>query len=210
MGQKPGYSDLPDDLPRPEDDGAARHLLGSTMPDVTLSATTGERIELAHLPRRTVLYAYPMTGVPGVPLPQGWNDMPGARGCTPQALAFKDHTPEIEAMGADVYGLSTQGSDYQRELVDRLHLPFPILSDADLSLTRALGLPTFEVDGKTLLKRLTMIVKDDVIEHVFYPVFPPNEAAATVLAWLGLHPATPAGPRSGVGQPDVSTKEQSS
>lgn len=210
MGQNSGYGDLPHDLPRPEDDGAARHLLGATMPAVTLPATTGENIELARLRRRSVIYAYPMTGVPGVPLPQGWNDIPGARGCTPQTLAFKDHRAEIEALGADVYGLSTQDSAYQSELVERLQLPFPILSDADLALTHALDLPTFEVEGKTLLKRLTMIVTGGIIEHVFYPVFPPNEAAATVLAWLARHPATITRPPETVGRPDIAAEEETS
>lgn len=135
------------------------------------------------------MYAYPKTGVPGVPMPDGWDAIPGARGCTPQALAFKDHAEEIAEFGARVFGLSTQTTEYQRELVERLHLPFAILSDEALSLTRALQLPTFEVEGETLLKRLTLIVNEGAVEHAFYPVFPSDKAAETVLAWLRDDPS---------------------
>ena len=175
---------LPDNLPRPEDDGGADHLNGMKMPEIKLRSTTGEIINAGKISGRAVIYIYPMTGNPKTPLPEGWNDIPGARGCTPQSLVFNDAHAEIKQFGAEVFGLSTQDTDYQREMAERLELSFPVLSDADFALTRALNLPTMEVAGMTLLKRLTLIVKDGTIEHVFYPVFPPNEAASTVLAWL--------------------------
>jgi peroxiredoxin len=184
MSDQSNYQELPEDLPCPEDDGAANHLAGMKLPKISLRATSGELVNLAELPRRAVIYAYPMTGVPGVPLPMGWDDIPGARGCTPQACAFRDHANEIAELRADVYGLSTQDTGYQRELVERLHLPFALLSDADLELARALSLPTMQVEGKTLLKRLTMIVSGGAIEYVFYPVFPSSAAASVVLDWL--------------------------
>lgn len=137
---------------------------------------------------RTVIYCYPMTGVPGKPLPEGWDMIPGARGCTPQTCSFRHHYQELSQVKADVFGLSTQTTEYQREMADRLHLPFQILSDADFRLCDALRLPTFEVDGMRLVKRLTMIVRGGRIEHVFYPVFPPNESADQVVRWLRDHP----------------------
>jgi peroxiredoxin len=175
---------LPSGLPEPEDDGAADHLPGATLPDVALPATDGSTVRVAEL-SRTVLFGYPRTGQPGVePLVEDWDLIPGARGCTPEVCSFRDlHTAFAEA-GAGVYGFSTQDTDYQREAAERLHLPFPLLSDADLALTRALPLPTFEVAGQTLLKRLTLVVRDGTIEHVFYPVFPPDGHADEVLAWL--------------------------
>jgi peroxiredoxin len=179
---------LPADLPEPLDDGAAAHLTGMAMPAMTLPATTGEgvRVDLAPADaRRLVLYAYPRTGRPGEdPLTPDWDLIPGARGCTPQTCAFRDHAAELHAAGAAVAGLSTQDTGYQREAAERLHLPFPLLSDAGLRLTRALRLPTFEVAGHTLLKRLTLIIHDGVIEHVFYPVFPPDAHAGEVLRRL--------------------------
>lgn len=172
-------------IPAPQDDGAARHLSGMNVPSVPLRATDGARIDLSSLPGHVVIYAYPRTGVPGVENPPGWDLIPGARGCTPQTCAFRDHFSELKAAGADrVFGLSTQGTPYQREVAERLHLPFPLLSDESLQLTRALKLPTFETSGMTLLKRLTLVILDGRIEHVFYPVFPPDRNAADVLAWL--------------------------
>jgi peroxiredoxin len=172
-------------LPAPVDDGAARHLPGLTIPEVTLPATGGSDVSLASLSGRTVVYAYPLTGRPGAPLPEGWDEIPGARGCTPQNCAFRDHYAELLAAGADcVFGLSTQDTAYQTEAAERLHLPFPILSDAALRLTTALKLPVMLVDGATLLKRMALIIDDGVITHVFYPVFPPDRNAAEVLAWL--------------------------
>jgi peroxiredoxin len=177
--------DLPDDLPVPVDDGAARHLAGLALPDVTLTATDGAGINLARLPGRTVVYIYPRTGRPGQALPTGWNGIPGARGCTPQSCSFRDHFDELRSLGVrQLYGLSTQDSDYQREAVERLHLPFAILCDAEFALQRALRLPTFEVDGMVLLKRMALVIDDGRIAKVFYPVFPPDRSAAEVVAWL--------------------------
>ncbi len=184
MSGQTNLSQLPADLPAPEEDGGAQHLLGMRLPTISLAATSGELVNLAALQRRTVIYAYPMTGVPGVPLPPDWDAIPGARGCTVEALAFKDHRTEIAELGADVFGLSTQDTAYQQEMADRLHLPFPVLSDASLELAQAMRLPMMEVDGTVLLKRLTMIVNGGVVEQVFYPVFPPDAAAATVAEWL--------------------------
>ena len=176
---------LPDNLPVPQDDGAARHLKGLRLPDLALAATDGAAVNLSRLKGRTVVYVYPRTGRPGVPAPDGWDAIPGARGCTPQSCGFRDHFADLKRLGvARLYGLSTQDTDYQREAVERLHLPFAILSDAGLALTRALKLPTFSVDGMTLLKRMVWVIDDGVISHVFYPVFPPDRSAATVVAWL--------------------------
>ena len=178
-------SSVPADLPVPRDDGACAHLPGVRMPALTLPATRGAPVNLAALPGgRTVIFAYPMTGQPGVALPPGWDAIPGARGCTPQNCAFRDAHAAFAALGAGVFGLSTQSTAYQREMVERLHLPYPVLSDADFALTDALGLPTFEADGTRLLRRATLIVRAGVIEHVFYPVFPPDRSADDVLAWL--------------------------
>ncbi len=172
-------------LPAPVDDGAARHLPGLARPEVSLRATDGSDVSLGTLRGRTVVYAYPLTGRPGAPLPEGWDDIPGARGCTPQNCAFRDHHAELLAAGADrVFGLSTQDTAYQREAAERLHLRFPILSDAALRLATALELPVMLVDGATLLKRMALIIDDGVITHVFYPVFPPDRSAIEVLAWL--------------------------
>ena len=182
------FQDLPPNLPVPEDDGASDHLPGTSLPRVSLPSTSGERVDLSGLPGRTVVYCYPMTGRPGRNLPEGWDDIPGARGCTPQSCGFRDHHAEILALGARVYGLSTQGTDYQREVAERLDLPFELLSDEGLAFARALNLPTFEADGATLLKRLTLVVEDGRVEKVFYPVFPPDENAREVAAWLLQHP----------------------
>ena len=172
-------------IPAPLEDGAADHLTGARLPSVALEATDATRIDLSSLTGRTVVYAYPRTGEPGVPVPKDWDLIPGARGCTPQSCAFRDHFAELKQLGVDhLFGLSTQDTTYQREVVERLHLPFPLLSDEDLTLTRTLRLPTFEANGMTLVKRLTMVIRDGVIEHVFYPVFPPDRNAADVVAWL--------------------------
>ena len=177
--------ELPDDLPVPVDDGAAKHLTGLALPDVTLAATDGAKVNLSRLAGRTVVYIYPRTGRPGQAMPTGWNGIPGARGCTPQSCSFRDHFDELRGLGVrQLYGLSTQDSDYQREVVERLHLPFAILSDADFALQRALRLPTFEVDGMVLLKRMALVIDDGRITKAFYPVFPPDRSAAEVVAWL--------------------------
>lgn len=174
-------------IPAPVDDGTARHLAGQAMPPITLPATDGSEVDLAKLAGIAVIYAYPMTGRPDTPLPDGWDMVPGARGCTPQSCAFRDHFAELRALGAEhLYGLSTQATDYQREAAERLHLPFPLLSDRDLRLANALRLPTFAMAGMRLLKRLTLIVAHGSIEHVFYPVFPPDRSAADVIEWLRI------------------------
>jgi peroxiredoxin len=176
---------LPTDLPVPVDDGAARHLAGMRLPPLALPATDGTEVDLAALSGRSVVYIYPRTGRPGVPLPEGWDAIPGARGCTPQSCSFRDHFAELQALGvAHLFGLSTQDTEYQREVVERLHLPFAILSDAGLRFTRALKLPTFTVAGMTLLKRMVLALDDGTIVKASYPVFPPNESAGAVVAWL--------------------------
>jgi peroxiredoxin len=172
-------------IPAPLDDGATRHLVGARMASVPLRATNGEIVDLSVIPGRVVVYAYPRTGRPSVDNPDGWDMIPGARGCTPQSCSFRDHFAELKALGVDhLFGLSTQDSDYQREAAERLHLPFAILSDEHLELTRAMNLPTFETSGMTLLKRFTLVIDNGTVEHVFYPVFPPDRSASDVVEWL--------------------------
>lgn len=179
---------LPGDLPAPADDGAADHLRGMRLPSVPLPSTDGGDVDLSALPGRTVVYAYPRTGVPGEdPLVPDWDSIPGARGCTPQSCGFRDHHGELAAAGSAVLGLSTQDTAYQREAVGRLRLPFALLSDADQRLTTALRLPTFVAAGETLLRRLTLLIEDGEVRHVWYPVFPPDSHAADVLDWLRRH-----------------------
>jgi peroxiredoxin len=169
----------------PEDDGGARHLTGLRLPSIPLAATHGAPVALSALSGRTVVYIYPRTGVPGRQMPEGWDAIPGARGCTPQSCGFRDHFAELKRLGvAQLFGLSTQDTAYQSEAVTRLHLPFPILSDAHFALTHALSLPTFVVEGVTLLKRMAWVIDNGVITKVFYPVFPPDKSAAEVIAWL--------------------------
>src|SRR6202022_3561470 len=177
-------------IPAPADDGAAPHLVGMTIPRVSLVATNDTSVTLAALPGRTVVFAYPRTGEPGkIALVDDWDMIPGARGCTPQTCAFRDLFADLKAAGAKhVFGLSTQSNDYQTEMASRLHLPFPVLSDEKLALTRALDLPTMQVAGLTMIKRLALIVDDACITHVFYPVFPPDQNAGDVLAWLKENP----------------------
>jgi peroxiredoxin len=176
---------LPRNIPAPADDGAAAHLPGSDLPSLALVATDGSRVDLSAVPGRVVVFAYPRTGQPDQePLVPDWNMIPGARGCTPQTCGFRDLAQEFGALDCRLFGLSTQEPAYQREMAKRLHLPFPVLSDADLALASALQLPTFEVAGHVLLKRLSWYAVDGRIEHVFYPVFPPDQNAELVLAWL--------------------------
>jgi peroxiredoxin len=183
------FVDAPDwsSLPAPEDDGATDHLRGLTMPSVALPATSGEIVDLSALKGRTVVYAYPRMGTPGTANPEGWDMIPGARGCSPQSCSFRDHFGELRALGvAHLYGLSTQDTAYQAEAAERLRLPFPILSDEHLTLARALNLPTFKTGGMTLLKRFTLVIDDGRIGRVFYPVFPPDRSASDVVEWLSV------------------------
>lgn len=179
----------PSDLPRPVDDDAATHLVGMMLPKLGLRSTAGRVVELSELSAlRTVIYCYPMTGGPGKPLPENWDAISGARGCTPQACNFRDHHRDFRQLGAQVFGLSTQTTEYQREMAERIHLPFEVLSDTNFQLFDTLRLPTFAAAGMRVLKRLTLIVRDGRIEHVLYPVFPTNESADQVLRWFGDNP----------------------
>lgn len=178
------FSELPEDLPRPADDGAASHLQGMSLPRLILPTTDGTDIDIAALPGRVVIYIYPMTGRPGVPLPDGWDGIPGARGCTPQSCSFRDHYSELKSLNTLVFGLSAQTTEHQKEARDRLHLPFQLLSDSTLRLKLLLRLPTFTVAGMELYKRLTLVVEKGRVVKVFYPVFPPDQNADDVLVWL--------------------------
>ena len=178
--------ELPKDLPVPQDDGAASHLIGQQLPSIALTATDGSVIDIGTRVNTVVIYCYPMTGQPNVPLPDGWDQIPGARGCTPQSCSFRDHYQEIRALGADVIGLSVQDTAYQKEMVERLHLPFPVVSDIDYKFQEALKLPTFQVAGMTLLKRITLIAKNGIIESVHYPVFPSDSDPDWVIERLKL------------------------
>ena len=171
------------------DAGLCDSLVGTALPNVSLPSTRGGTVALETLTApRTVIYCYPRTSEPGKPAPAGWDVIPGARGCTPQACAFRDHHKELAELGAEVFGLSTQSTSYQAEMAERLHLPFAVLSDEHFELTDSLGLPTFETDGMRLLKRLTMIARGNRVEAVFYPVTQPELSAEAVLVWLKAHP----------------------
>lgn len=181
------FAQLPPDLPVPEDDGAADHIAGMALPSLSLPSTRGTEIDLATAAgeaRWLVAYVYPRTGTPGQPSPAGWDDIPGARGCTPQSCAYRDALAEFERLGATIVGISPQTPEEQSEFAEREHIPFPLLSDADLLLRGELRLPTFEVEGMTLYKRLTLVAEAGRIVKAFYPVFPPDRDAAKVLAWL--------------------------
>jgi peroxiredoxin len=188
MAEAPGMHNpnvLPPGIPAPQDDGAARHLTGAKLPDLALPATSGAAVNLSKLKGRTVIYVYPRTGVPGVDAPPGWDDIPGARGCTPQSCSFRDHFGELKRLGVQqIYGLSVQDTGYQKEVATRLHLPFAVLSDEKLALTKAMKLPTFTTSGMTLLKRMAWVIDDGTITKVFYPVFPPDKSAEEVVMWL--------------------------
>lgn len=187
---------LPADLPAPPDDGAADHLPGSAVPALALPTTDRREVDLAALGQpRAVLYVYPKTGRPDVPSPDGWDLIPGARGCTPESCGFRDHHAELAAAGARVYGLSSQDTAYQAEAVTRLALPFPLISDTDLLLAERLALPTFTVGDLRLYKRITLVIREGRVEHVFYPIFPPDSHAQHVLDWLHANPADESRPR---------------
>lgn len=190
--QKKGRTDnlyeLPKNLPIPVDDGACDHLPGMDVPSILLRSTKGRMVDLSKGSlRRTVVYAYPRTGEPDKDPPPGWNEIPGARGCTPETCSFRDHYKEMRALGSEVFGLSSQTTAYQQEMVRRLHVPFEVLSDVDGKLTKAMRLPTFSVAGMTLIKRLTLVIRDGRVEKVFYPVFPPDQHAQAVKEWLENH-----------------------
>lgn len=175
---------LPANLPIPQDDGAANHLPGMRLPRLSLRATTGKELNLGEIKGRLVIYCYPMTGQPNVALPEGWDQIPGARGCTPQSCSFRDHYQELQSLGVEIVGLSVQSTAYQQEMAGRLHLPFPVVSDADYQFQRALQLPTFITAGMTLLKRITLIANDGVIEAIHYPIFPSDSDPAWVISYL--------------------------
>lgn len=177
------FAELPQNLPIPVDDGACAHLLHQFLPSVYLPSTQGRSIDLSKL-SRVVIYCYPMTGNPNTPLPNSWDQIPGARGCTPQSCAFRDHYQELVSLGAQVYGLSTQNTEYQIEAAKRLHLPFELLSDSALGLAKSLKLPIFEIENQQLIKRVTLIAEAGKIVQVFYPVFPPDQNANQVVEWL--------------------------
>jgi peroxiredoxin len=184
------YRVQPMGLPIPVDDGAADHLAGRVIPGALLGSTHGGRLDLREATRAlAVIYIYPGTGVPGTPLPQGWDEIPGARGCTPQSCAFRDHVLELAAYGASVFGLSSQSLEEQCEFAEREHIPYPLLSDPDLRLAEALGLPTFEADGRRFYRRVTFLAREARIAKVFYPIFPPHQNASQVLRWLAAQPA---------------------
>jgi peroxiredoxin len=177
--------ELPLDLPVPEDDGACAHLQGMMIPPISLDSTSGSLVNLGETRGRTVIYCYPRMGLPDQPVPKNWDAIPGARGCTTQSCSFRDHYQELKDAGAlQVFGLSTQDTDYQREAVERLHLPFSLLSDRELHFAEALKLPTFRFDSMILIKRLTLVIDDGRVTKVFYPVFPPNRSAQQTLQWL--------------------------
>jgi peroxiredoxin len=180
----PSYGELPPNLPVPQDDGACAHLPGKRLPDIDLLATSGQFINLHRQAGLTVIYVYPLTGRPGVALPPGWDEIPGARGCTPESCGFRDRHAELRALGRDVFGLSSQSTDYQREVHDRLHLTFDLLSDQAFEFADSLSLPTFSVSGMRLLRRITLVARSGVIQHVFYPIFPPDRHAEEVVSYL--------------------------
>jgi len=179
---------LPDNLPVPLDDGAADHLRGLMLPQISLQSTQGKDIAIGGIAGRVVIYCYPMTGQRGVALPDGWDEIPGAMGCTPQNCAFRDHYQDLKALGAEVIGLSVQSTEYQREMAESLHLPFPVVSDINYQFQKALNLPTFVTAGMTLLKRVTLIANAGVIEAVHYPIFPSNSDAEWVINYLKNNP----------------------
>ncbi|MDP1659179.1 MAG: peroxiredoxin [Methylotenera sp.] len=180
-------SELPSNLPIPKDDGAAKHLEGLYLPGIQLNSTDGSLINIGNLAGKWVLYFYPMTGQPNVPLPDGWDAIPGARGCTPQSCSFRDYFAELKLLNTNIVGISSQTTEYQLEAKLRLHLPFELLSDSQLQLKHALNLPVFNIETLELYQRLTMIVDNNRIVKVFYPVFPPDKNAEVVIEWLKNH-----------------------
>jgi peroxiredoxin len=181
---------LPADLPVPQDDGSTNHLRGMKLPNLSLFATNGKALNVGDIKGKLVIYCYPMTGQPNVALPDGWDQIPGARGCTPQSCSFRDHYQELQTLGAEVVGLSVQTTEYQKEMAERLHLPFPVVSDVNYQFQKAMNMPTFVAAGMTLLKRVTLIANNGVIEAVHYPIFPSDSDPAWVIDYLKSHKAT--------------------
>ena len=169
-----------------EDGGSCEHLVGLHLPNITLPTTDGTSVTLSRLTGITVVYFYPMTSQPGVLPPNGWDDIPGARGCTPQNCSYRDHFSELSELNSAVYGMSTQDTDYQKEMAKRLHLPFSVISDAKLVFCDALNIPTFIADGKRLTKRITIIIEDGIVDTVHYPIFPSNSDPNWVISYLSL------------------------
>ena len=190
MGSQENIHEVPQGLPVPTDDGACDHLPGMRLPSVSLMSTAGDQVDLSALTGTTIVYCYPLTGRPDQNLPPGWDEIPGARGCTPQSCAFRDHHAELRELGARVFGLSAQDTAYQREASGRLHIPFLLLSDEKREFARALELPTFEAEGMTLIKRLTLVIEEGEILKVFYPVFPPGKNAEEAANWLSERTAS--------------------
>lgn len=179
------FDSLPPGLPVPVDDGACAHLLGLELPDLSIEAIDGSLVSLRDVSGRFVIYVYPRTGGPDVEMPDDWDLIPGARGCTPQACAFRDHDAELKELDAVVWGVSAQPIQEQREFAERMHLPFPLFNDSELRLASSeLRLPTFNLGQMTLYKRVTLVAEASVIRKVFYPVFPPDQNAAEVVAYL--------------------------
>jgi peroxiredoxin len=184
------YRVQPMELSMPVDDGAADDLPGRVVPGASLSSTLGGRLDLREATRRlAVIYIYPRTDVPGAPPPEGWEEIPGAPGCTPQSRAFRDHVLELAAYGASVFGLSSQSLAEQCEFAQRERIPYPLLSDPGMQLAEALGLPTFEADGRRFYRRLTFLAHEQRIAKVFYPIFPPRQNASQILRWLAAQPS---------------------
>jgi peroxiredoxin len=181
------FNQLPEDLPIPQDDGSTDHLKGMSLPNILLTAMNGTTVNFGDIKGKLVIYCYPMTGKPNVALPDGWDQIPGARGCTPQSCSFRDHYQELQTLGAELIGLSVQTTEYQKEMANRLHLPFPVVSDVNYEFQKVLNMPTFVVAGMTLLKRVTLIANNGVIEAVHYPIFPSDSDPAWVLDYLKSH-----------------------
>jgi peroxiredoxin len=186
LGRMSVSRELPPDLPAPQDDGAAAGIVGRAVPPVQLVSTAGEQVDLQQAAAGTlVAYVYPRTGVPGEPLPPGWMETPGAFGCTAENCSFRDHAGQLAALGATVFGVSSQPLAEQREFAERERMPYPLLNDSELLLGDQLGLPSFAIAGMRLYRRLTFVARERRIDKVFYPVFPPDSHAAEVLSWLG-------------------------